>query len=531
MNDLPNRSRQQRRNEVLSLMRRALDSRACLLRWNEGQTPEGGFSEFTGRIDASPLGAGTLELQIAADGRILVPGLPVPWTFVGFERHDFNPRRFEPLQIALPSATPQRWIPPLGLAASSGNDEDSIRPRASKPRQPAGDSAKEYVRVPMSISNASFLVEIRLLPINSTRSSADQLELTVYARDDIGEPLVAIAETSRGDARLVVFTDRAEPSDWITEHFASPSARPGEQLAKAVVLFDWRASPPLDSVTIRPAYALDLTNVALPEADRIDLARLATNITPCPVPASDQRLSTSAAGGAVANFVRFERRLAVDLSMESTQFSERVNKVISGAMEHYSEKLLGLAKRCLGDRHIAEDVVQDTAFEYYRWLRFRMVVASSQDSAEVSGMLYEILRRRVYRIRRKVNLCRESAVAPAEFSAGAQDQIAAEDREYLAQILSMLELDEAMPIFEHYLNGLGYEEIACLHGPSAGTMKVRNHRSIKKLRELVAANPLDHTPLAERLREQFARELSERDAPRAPRQFDTPSAPGVFRAP
>lgn len=128
-----------------------------------------------------------------------------------------------------------------------------------------------------------------------------------------------------------------------------------------------------------------------------------------------------------------------------------------------------------GDRHLADDVVQDTLVKVYQhWRRVRQ--ADSQE-AYVRRILLNEVRGRWRR--------RERSVPVAEFA----DEPAVADpsddvirRDGLRQALLTLPLRQRATVVLRYLEGLSERETAAVLGCSTGTVKSQSSRALAGLK-------------------------------------------------
>lgn len=183
--------------------------------------------------------------------------------------------------------------------------------------------------------------------------------------------------------------------------------------------------------------------------------------------------------------------------MDETTLAAALARDLDAAFEPlvraHADRCFTIALRVLGDRHDAEEVVQDALVRAYRAL---------------AG--YEAARIRELRIRPwltaiVVNLCRNRArrrrppttqlegpeatarepVAPARDDPAAAAE-RADDRERLAALLAELPERYRVPVVLRHVADLSYEELAGALGRPQGTLRAQVHRGLAMLRAAAA---------------------------------------------
>ncbi len=157
----------------------------------------------------------------------------------------------------------------------------------------------------------------------------------------------------------------------------------------------------------------------------------------------------------------------------------------------YLDRLLGAARRWMGSREAAEDLVQET---YLRaWRHF----GSLADETRVHGWLQWILRRTAAdhfrrEARRSTLLPITDLEADYEALVAASDPgpletlIAALERARLDELLLRLPTECAEALALHDLDGFRYRDIAAITGAPIGTVMSRIHRARRLLVALAA---------------------------------------------
>src|SRR5688572_25742098 len=143
----------------------------------------------------------------------------------------------------------------------------------------------------------------------------------------------------------------------------------------------------------------------------------------------------------------------------------------------YSSELFGFACNALGDRELAEEVVQDVFARAWR-------AAADYDSkrASVRTWLYTIARNRIVDARRRAAV--RPGLAPEPESAGAIDQELEQAvlRWQVAAALARLSPEHREVIRLAHYGGLSLREISEKKGIPLGTVKSRTSYALRTLR-------------------------------------------------
>ena len=155
-------------------------------------------------------------------------------------------------------------------------------------------------------------------------------------------------------------------------------------------------------------------------------------------------------------------------------------------VERYKNRVFGLIVRTLGDRQAADDLAQEVFLRIYRALPY------FRGDARFSTWVYRIV----------VNLCyqarKQQPIREVPLDARADDnwprhELRARDtavddlevRDRLEKALAELPVNYRLLIAGHYLEGIGYEDLAEAMKLPLGTVKTQLHRAKQRLRQVL----------------------------------------------
>ena len=153
--------------------------------------------------------------------------------------------------------------------------------------------------------------------------------------------------------------------------------------------------------------------------------------------------------------------------------------------DRHAGLLLAMANRILGDKALAEDLVQDVFMEVWRRAH-----AFDPSRGSVRTWLLVRLRSRAVDRLRSAQHRREVAVddvAPREPSPTAEDPELDPDRALVRKAIAELPEDQRLVIELSYFHGLSSSEIAERMGSPLGTVKSRTAAALTKLRAAMVA--------------------------------------------
>lgn len=164
-------------------------------------------------------------------------------------------------------------------------------------------------------------------------------------------------------------------------------------------------------------------------------------------------------------------------------------KALATLYDRYAGLLLSMAHRMLGDKTVAEDLVQDVFMEAWRRAH-----AFDPSRGSVRTWLLVRLRSRALDRLRSAQHRREVAVdEPRDVVVAGEDPELSPDRALVRQALSQLPEDQRLVIELSYFQGLSSSEIAEQMGSPIGTVKSRTAAALGKLRAAMsAAQPHGH---------------------------------------
>ena len=165
-----------------------------------------------------------------------------------------------------------------------------------------------------------------------------------------------------------------------------------------------------------------------------------------------------------------------------------VSRVLAGEkdaygmlMDRYRGQFARYATHLLGDRHEAEDVLQDTFVRGYRFL------VQCQDPDRFGAWLFRILVNRcrsAHGSRRRRGILRSLEDEPGlPAREGLTDTVGWRDE--IQRALSLLPADHREAFLLKYVEELSYEEMETITGVGISALKMRAKRACDRLRELL----------------------------------------------
>jgi RNA polymerase sigma-70 factor (ECF subfamily) len=143
--------------------------------------------------------------------------------------------------------------------------------------------------------------------------------------------------------------------------------------------------------------------------------------------------------------------------------------------KHYRRDLVRYAYRLSGNRHTAEDLVQESLAR--AWRSFNRL----QDLAAVKGWLYTIVRRENARRFERVQP-RESVIPAEEVAAGHKTYDTSTEAFVLRRAIRELPAEYRAPLVLQVIHGYSQQEIAVRLGLTSAGVGTRLFRARKKLR-------------------------------------------------
>jgi len=151
--------------------------------------------------------------------------------------------------------------------------------------------------------------------------------------------------------------------------------------------------------------------------------------------------------------------------------------------ERHKGRLFSYLVRLTGNRHIAEDLLQET------WLRVYRARGSYQPSGRFQTWLFTIARRLLLDHARRAPGAWESDTEATEaLSAPERTEHGAEAKDLLLRVeraLSALPPGQREVVLLARFAGLTAEEVATVTGSTPGAIRVALHRALQRLRTLI----------------------------------------------
>ncbi len=160
-------------------------------------------------------------------------------------------------------------------------------------------------------------------------------------------------------------------------------------------------------------------------------------------------------------------------------------KALAALYDRYAGLLLSMANRMLGDKTMAEDLVQDVFMEVWR-----RAAAFDASRGSVRTWLLVRLRSRALDKMRSAQYRREVTVddvSPREAAPTPEDPELSPDRDAVRRAILELPDEQRQVIELSYFQGLSSSEIAARMGSPLGTVKSRTAAALNKLRAAMTA--------------------------------------------
>jgi RNA polymerase sigma-70 factor (ECF subfamily) len=155
-------------------------------------------------------------------------------------------------------------------------------------------------------------------------------------------------------------------------------------------------------------------------------------------------------------------------------------------VERFGPRLRYYIRKMVGDKHRAEDILQEVWFDVHRGL------PRLADAAALPAWLYRIARDRTFRELRKRNLVRgnldnlEIPTGPAD-----EPQFTAEDAARIHAALDELAPEHREVLVLRFLEEMAYDDIARVAGCLVGTVRSRLHYAKIALRRILEGTDHD----------------------------------------
>lgn len=160
-------------------------------------------------------------------------------------------------------------------------------------------------------------------------------------------------------------------------------------------------------------------------------------------------------------------------------------KALAALYDRYAGLLLSMANRMLGEKTVAEDLVQDVFMEVWRRAH-----GFDPSRGSVRTWLLVRLRSRALDRLRSAQYRREVSVddvGPREAASTHEDPELSPDRALVREAIQQLPEDQRVVIELSYFQGLSSSEIAEHMGSPIGTVKSRTAAALGKLRAAMSA--------------------------------------------
>jgi len=165
------------------------------------------------------------------------------------------------------------------------------------------------------------------------------------------------------------------------------------------------------------------------------------------------------------------------------QFQGGDIKAFDRLFDHYCMGLLAYVKGMVGDKSLAEDIVQDCFVELVE------KIDRLNPDKGLSGWIYRVARNRTIDVmrRRKFEVSGEDCITngQGETQPGPRDCLVEKEREINAkELLGTLPENERTLLMLRYYSGLSFREIAEVLRRPLGTVLWQARRSLRKMRDI-----------------------------------------------
>ncbi|NER13612.1 sigma-70 family RNA polymerase sigma factor [Leptobacterium flavescens] len=150
---------------------------------------------------------------------------------------------------------------------------------------------------------------------------------------------------------------------------------------------------------------------------------------------------------------------------------------MSFLFERYHMRVFNFLYKMCGDRDLSEDLTQDV---FYKVIKYK----DSYNGGKFSSWVYTIARNGLsnyYRTRKEDN----SKLEEVMYKLGEEyiEEESGEEIAHLHRMINKLKPNDKELLVLNKLQGIRYEELAEITGNTAGAVKVKVHRAVKKLKE------------------------------------------------
>ena len=156
-------------------------------------------------------------------------------------------------------------------------------------------------------------------------------------------------------------------------------------------------------------------------------------------------------------------------------------------VERYKNRVFGLIVRATGDRQRADDLAQEVFLRVYRGLPY------FRGEARFSTWLYRIVANLCHQAREPRGVKEIALDAPADDGSRPRLELGARDAAFadlelhdrLMKALQRLPAHDRLLIAGHYLDGVGYQDLAEMLNVPLGTVKTHLYRAKQLLRRVL----------------------------------------------
>jgi RNA polymerase sigma-70 factor (ECF subfamily) len=152
-------------------------------------------------------------------------------------------------------------------------------------------------------------------------------------------------------------------------------------------------------------------------------------------------------------------------------------QLMAELFERYHKRIYNFLLQMVGDRAVCEDLTQNV---FYKAIKYK----HSYRGGKFVSWIFRIARNNLADHFEKQKRLNQNIDVEALGERPESVQAPNEEVAHLYQVMERLDVAEKELIIMHRIQGISYEDIAEMTGSTAGAVKVKAHRVVKKLRKI-----------------------------------------------